>query len=135
MDIAFAAIFVFAAILTFYAILSIEDDLHAKSWRPIFVLVFAAVAWLTTIALLNAPVSSTVFYPAYSITAGTSNVVIPSYNVIQTTQTPLPVWGLNEYDIFAGAMATMCFIMLVMYMLGKGTQEIIDEIHGIGSGK
>lgn len=135
MDIAFAAIFAFAAILTFYEILTIEEDLHAKSWRPIIVLVFAAVAWLTTIALLNVPTSSTVFYPAYTISAGSQNVVIPAYNVTYSTQTPQPVWGLNEYDIFAGAMASMCFLLLVMYMLGKGTQEIIDEVHGIGGGK
>jgi len=134
MDIAFAAVFVFAAVLTFYSVMTIEEDMNEKSWRPIFVLAFAAVAWLTSIALLGVPISTTVYYPSYTISAGGTSVVIPAYTVTQTNQTPIPIWGLNEYLVFASAMAAMCFVMLVMYMLGKTAQEVSDTVHNIANG-
>lgn len=131
MDIAFAAVFSFALILTIFSIVTIEDDMNQKSWRPIIILIFGAVVWISSAAILATPTLTTTSIPSYTIISSGSTITVGAYNITSSQNAPPAFYALLEYGSVAGAMAIFNFLLLFMYMTNKGLETIIEGTEDI----
>ena len=144
MILAFVAVFILAFAFTLLSFIFLEPDTKEKNYRPAYLLFIALIAWMSTIGLLLAPDYTTVKSPAYNVTTanvplfcsgatvltacGTTTEVVQysAYNVTTASNNPFPSYGFIEYTAFAGAMALICLIFWIQFMLRMSIKEIGD---------
>jgi len=137
----FLAIFAVAFTFTFYGYHIIEEDTGKKSDRPVYILLTALVAWLVTIGALVAPATSTVYYPAYTVTTNTTTANVssssmaqyPAYSVTTDTEQPFPTWAFYIYLSFACGMALLEAVFFIMFLLNRTIETFDDALDEAGS--